>query len=1261
MADHRNWKSRALRAGGIAALALGLGLMLAVWGSTGALAVTAEDPTPAPAPAAAPSHGDKDGNRIADGLEKKMQGLGADAVLRVIVTMAKGKGVAAATAAAGSFTVLRRFTIINGFTATMTRAQIEALAKSPGVVSIYDDIEVKANRADAMQAFGVTQVHTNPLAELTITYKGTGVGICIVDTGIFAGHSEFSVGGVSKIQGFCDATNGGCFAGDVGVPAYDDNGHGTHVASIAAGNFGVAPKAKLYGAKVLNAVGSGSESDVIAGFDWCAAQPGVQVINASLTAAGSSDGADPMSNAASNAAALKVVVLAAGNTGPGQLQIGAPAAAEAPITVGAVADWKSPVGGWRKGLAVFSGRGPTADDRIKPDILAPGVDIEAAWNDGGTFVASGTSMASPFVAGVAALMLDADSGLSPAAVKGIIRDTSVTRGDRSFLDAAGRPKNYDYGWGELDAYAAVAEADGASTYTPTLFPVELYQNPTIADGASWDYEFVVTDPNTQISANVYNGGQWITMYFPGFGWLRLSRGQDFDVQLYAPQGPQGGPPGGTLVDESTCEIDGDTACGISSVPALWGRQETLVADPADFPGGLLPLGTWRLHVEAWGDTDGISQEIIDAVITLGPLGGGVLPPGNDPPVADAQGVGTAEDTVKAITLTASDPDGDGLTFSIVSGPSNGILSGTAPNLTYTPNGNYNGADSFTFKANDGTVDSNSALVSITVNAVNDAPVADAQGVGTAEDTAVLVTLTASDVDGDTLSLSVDSFPAHGALSGVIPNLIYTPNGGYNGADSFTFKANDGTIDSNSALVSITVTAANDAPVADAQGVGTAEDTAKAITLTASDPDGDGLTYSVVAGPSNGSLSGTAPNLTYTPNANYNGSDSFTFKANDGTVDSNTATVSITVNAVNDPPVADAQGVSTDEDTAKAITLTASDLDPDTLTYSVVAGPSSGILSGTAPNLTYTPNANYNGADSFTFKANDGTVDSNTATVSITVNAAAPAVTGDFTWDAAEAVIDNPFTLSAVFTSATSYGWNLINWPGGPKHIPTLNPVGNGAMATLSAVKAGDVVVALTVGDGVTNATVTKTITIGSAPPPPATFGSVSGTVSGASGNIAGATVTVDTGESTTADVNGDYMLTNVPTGGRMITASAAGYVNDSQAVTVSDSATSTLDFALADVPAGGAVTVSLTPSSTSQGRNWTATVDVNVSDGDGLVTGAVVNGTWSDGTPGDCTTDASGDCPVSLSGIAKKTASLTYIVNAVNGVVSGASVVVFKP
>src|SRR6185437_9159252 len=119
-------------------------------------------------------------------------------------------------------------------------------------------------------------------------------------------------------------------------------------------------------------------------------------------------------------------------------------------------------------------------------------------------------------------------------------------------------------------------------------------------------------------------------------------------------------------------------------------------------------------------------------------------------------------------------------------------------------------------------------------------------------------------------------------------------------------------------------------------------------------------------PQHGTLTGAAPNVTYTPAANYNGADSFTFKANDGTLDSNIATVTITITAVDDAPVAADQVVATDEDNAKTITLAATDVDTATaLTYSIVVGPTHGTLTGAAPAVTYTPAANYNGADRFT--------------------------------------------------------------------------------------------------------------------------------------------------------------------------------------------------------------------------------------------------------------------------------------------------------
>jgi subtilisin family serine protease len=214
---------------------------------------------------------------------------------------------------------------------------------------------------------------------------------------------------------------------------------------------------------------------------------------------------------------------------------------------------------------------------------------------------------------------------------------------------------------------------------------------------------------------------------------------------------------------------------------------------------------------------GIPQDSVNGLEITDPRDGnaerigwaGAQGPPNNPPVAYDQSVSTNEDTPVAITLMASDVDGDALTYSMGT-PSHGTLSGTAPNLTYTPDADYNGSDSFTFTANDGAADSNMATVSITVTAVNDPPVADSQSVTTLEDAAVTITLTASDVDGDALTYSVGT-PSHGTLSGIAPDLTYTPDAGYNGSDSFTFTANDGAADSNMATVSITVTQSNPQP------------------------------------------------------------------------------------------------------------------------------------------------------------------------------------------------------------------------------------------------------------------------------------------------------------------------------------------------------------------------------------------------------------------------------------------------------------------
>ena len=405
-----------------------------------------------------------------------------------------------------------------------------------------------------------------------------------------------------------------------------------------------------------------------------------------------------------------------------------------------------------------------------------------------------------------------------------------------------------------------------------------------------------------------------------------------------------------------------------------------------------------------------------------------IAPVNDAPVAAAQSLTTAEDTALSVTLSGSDAENQALTYILVTPPTKGTLSGTAPALTYTPAANENGADSFTFKVSDGTADSAVATVALTVTAVNDAPAAAAQGLSTAEDTAVSVTLSGSDTEGQALTYVIVTPPTNGTLSGTAPALTYTPSANANGADSFTFKVNDGTADSAPATVSLTVAPVNDAPVAAAQSRSTPEDTALSVTLSGSDIEDQALSYTIVTPPTKGTLSGTAPALTYTPSANTSGADSFTFKVNDGTADSAVATVSLTVSAVNDAPVAAAQGLSTAEDTAVALTLAGNDVENEALTYTIVTPPTKGTLSGTAPALTYTPAANENGADSFAFKVNDGTADSALATVSLTV-----IPVNDLPSATAQAVetifgVAVPITLAGTDVETTSLTYTVVTTP-----------------------------------------------------------------------------------------------------------------------------------------------------------------------------------------------------------------------------------------
>ncbi len=329
----------------------------------------------------------------------------------------------------------------DGMAITGSKAAIMRLLEQPFVTGFQLDRQVSLKLDTARYYTGVDDLQSQG-------YDGSGVVICVIDTGIDAGHVDLDGG---KVIGFKDYVNGR-------TSPYDDNGHGTHVSSIATGsgdgnyNYrGVAPAAKLVGVKVLSSSGSGSTTNVINGINWCAgtgkSSYGVDIISMSL---GSSyNGYDSTAQAADDAVAAGLtVVVAAGNSGPGSNTVGSPGTAYNVITVGAVSDPGE--GGWA--IASFSSRGPTADGRIKPDVVAPGVNIMAAKaNSGNGYVSySGTSMATPFVSGTVALYLQAKgltNGHTPSQVKNDIEATAIDMGPAG--------KDNTYGSGRIDPVAFV--------------------------------------------------------------------------------------------------------------------------------------------------------------------------------------------------------------------------------------------------------------------------------------------------------------------------------------------------------------------------------------------------------------------------------------------------------------------------------------------------------------------------------------------------------------------------------------------------------------------------------------------------------------------------------------------------------------------------------------------------------------------------------------------------------------------------------------
>lgn len=383
-------------------------------------------------------------DRITDGLADAMAGLPNDATVGIIVLTHTAGADAADRARTLGIDTQWEYTIIDGFSAAPTVDQVHRLAEEAWVQSIWHDQAVEPLMDNSVEDIRADHAH-----DAGVT--GQGVTVAVIDTGIDVTDPAFT-GAIAA----CVAAVAGLI-----LPECDDtNGHGTHVAGTVAARHatygGVAPGADLAAVRVLHAAGSGTSSDVIGGIQWVAqnhdtVNPPVRVATMSIGFAdpGCGDGTDPTARAADALVATGVsFTVAAGNAGHEECTVDGASAAFDVITVGAADDRNTPDPS-DDTLASFSSAGPTEDDRLKPEVVAPGVNIRGVFV--GPLIAEldGTSMATPHVAGVLALMLEKDPGLDPATAKDRITTTAVAP------EAAPPLPHEDWGYGLVDACAAV--------------------------------------------------------------------------------------------------------------------------------------------------------------------------------------------------------------------------------------------------------------------------------------------------------------------------------------------------------------------------------------------------------------------------------------------------------------------------------------------------------------------------------------------------------------------------------------------------------------------------------------------------------------------------------------------------------------------------------------------------------------------------------------------------------------------------------------
>ena len=356
-----------------------------------------------------------------------------------------------------------------------------------------------------------------------------------------------------------------------------------------------------------------------------------------------------------------------------------------------------------------------------------------------------------------------------------------------------------------------------------------------------------------------------------------------------------------------------------------------------------------------------------------------------------------------VLLNDQDPDGDALTAVLVEGPSSGSLQWNGDgSFRYDPAADFFGEVTFTYRAADATSESNLAVVTLTINGVNDAPEALVDAYETMEDQSLEIVapgllLNDQDVEGDDLQAVLITSPQHGQLDLISDgSFVYTPDRDFFGEDSFSYQADDGSARSETAEVTITIQPVNDAPETENDAYSGDEDESivvesPGVLANDSDVEGSPLTAVLVDGPAVGQLQlADDGSFVFDPPADYFGEVAFSYQATDGDQTSEPATAWLTIRSVNDAPVAVDDAYETNEDEmlvldSPGVLANDFDVDGDDLQLILVSPPTMGELELQADGgFTYTPYQDANGVDQFLYQLSDGELESAVRTADVTV-------------------------------------------------------------------------------------------------------------------------------------------------------------------------------------------------------------------------------------------------------------------------------------